>query len=120
MTSSSDGRTTTPITLATADGIASITIPQGTGLYADDARTQPVSGTVTVTASATTSVDGLPETARTATLAGGGETISSVGAVVDLVMNGAGATVRTFDAPIAVNLKLPQGFAAGGEGGAGG
>lgn len=113
VTSDAAGKTTAPLTLTSSDGIATVTIPQGTVLYADTAGTQPVSGTVTVTVSAIQSTDELPADARTARLSGGG-TLSSIGTVADLTIAGDSTTVQSFRAPITVNLKLPQGFAAPG------
>ncbi len=113
VTTDAEGKTTAPLTLTSSDGAATVTIPQGTALYADAAGTQPVSGTATVTASVIRSMDKLSADARAAGLSGGG-TLSSVGTVADITVAGTTTAVHSFSAPITVSLKLPDGFAAPG------
>lgn len=108
------GGTTVVSTSTTPDSVATVTVPQGTVLYSDIAGTLPVTGTITISTTAVTDRTALSSGALAASLSGGpGEIVDVVAAIAEIKMTSGGSSVKTFSAPISVNLKLPASYAIG-------
>ena len=102
------GKTSALVTTSSSDGSASLTLPQGTVLYADAAKTTLVpSGTLSVSVASISSVTALPVVAQSG--------IASVGILADISMMSGTTPVKSFSSPITVNVKLPAGYAAVGS-----
>ena len=113
---SSNGITALQVVSSTPDGVATVTVPKDTALYSDAAKTQLVSGTITTTTTALTSVSALPTAVQTGTLvASSGLVLDTIGGVADITMSNGTSTVKAFGTPITVNLKLASGYAAVGS-----
>lgn len=104
-----DGRTTVP-TIVTIPG-ATLTLASGTLLT--DATGNPVSGTLTVTASVMNSIASLPAglaTART----DDGKILSALGSSIGVTISSETAQVKTINPAMTVNLPIPSTFASAG------
>lgn len=113
---STNGMTASQVVSSTPDGVATITIPQSTPLYADAAMTQSVSGVVTTKTTAMITVSALPVVAQTGTLMTSSDMVlDTIGGVVDITMTNGTSMVKAFGTPITVNLKLVSGFASVGS-----
>ena len=106
------GGTTVASTTTTPDSVATVVVPKDTILR--DSLGAPVTGTVTISATAVTSSSSLSSGALAATLSdGSGLVLDTVAAIVEITMTSGGSTVKTFSTPIIVNLKLPSSYAVG-------
>jgi len=102
------GTTAATVSVSSSEGSAVVTVPQGTVLYADAAKTTLVpAGTLTVAVESITSTASLPTIAQAG--------ISNLGIVADITMASGSTLVKAFNVPITVNLKLPAGYAAVGS-----
>ncbi len=101
-----DGITTVPVSL-TAPG-ANVTLASGTLLK--DAAGNPISGTLTVTASVMNSTAALPGGLATAQTSDG-KVLSALGNSIDIIISAGASTVKTIAPPMIVNLAISSAFA---------
>ncbi len=105
----SDGRTTVPITMIIPG--ASLTLASGTLLT--DAAGNPISGTLTMTASVMSSLVALPAGLTTAHTSDG-RSLFALGNAIDMTISAGTALVKTINPPMTVNLTIPSTFASPG------
>jgi photosystem II stability/assembly factor-like uncharacterized protein len=105
-----DGKTTTPLTVTTADG-AIVTL--GTGTLLTDASGNPISGTLTVTASVMSTIAALPSGLATSKTTGGAS-LAALGNSIDITISAGAAMVKKINPPMIVTLAIPASFAVPG------
>jgi hypothetical protein len=101
-----DGKTTVPITMIIPG--ASLTL--GSGTLLTDAAGNPISGTLTVTASVMSSLVALPTGLTTANTSDG-RSLFALGNSIDITISAGTTLVKTINPPMTVNLTIPSTFA---------
>jgi uncharacterized delta-60 repeat protein len=109
VTTGADGKTTVSVTV-TASG-ASLTL--GAGTLLTDAAGNPISGTLTVTASVVNSIAALPAMLVTS-LSTDGKVLSALGNSIDITISAGASIVKTINPAMTVNLTIPSTFALSG------
>lgn len=100
-----------PTSLEMTGATSRISISAGTRMT--DASGNPVTGTLSITASAINSASSLPPTAAAATTVDG-KKLTGLGGAIDIVITNGSATVKTITPPMTVNLAVAPAFAAPG------
>jgi hypothetical protein len=110
ITTGPDGKTTAPIT-TNASG-ALLSLPAGTQLL--DANGNPISGTLTLTASVMNSTAALP-TGLAGAPTSDGLVLTALGNAIDITISTGSSYVKTITPPMTVTLAIPSTYAAPGS-----